>query len=143
MNHESNSMPNSNFQLGERLKDFTVNLRAFEIKKKETVRFFLGWLLSFVLINIFSFDLDFIFQLIHCYFLFQLVGDIQKKYRPPSEILIACFFVFFLFEILLLRSIYSSTSLFSSTISNTGWFPKAMQIFIHAFWKPPCLWNEV
>jgi len=133
MNHESKPMPNSNFQLGERLKDFAVNLRAFEIKKKETVLFFLGWLLSFVLINVFSFDLDFIFQLVHCYFLFKLVGDIQKKYRPPSEILIACFFVFFLFEILLLRSIYSSTSLFSSTISNTGWFPKAIQIFIQAF----------
>ncbi|MCH8874228.1 SpoIIE family protein phosphatase [candidate division KSB1 bacterium] len=132
MNHENTPMPTSNFQLGQRLKDFALSLRSIETKRKETVLFFLGWLLSFLLINILSFDLDFIFQLVHGYFLFKLVGDIQKKYRPPSEVLIACFFVFALFEILLLRSIYSSTSLFSSTISNTGWFPKSTQIFIHA-----------
>jgi len=132
MNHENQTTVHSNFQLEARLKDFAINLRYSEIKRRETVLFFLGWLLSFVLINIFSFALDFIFQLAHGYFLFKLVGDIQKKYRPPSEVLIACFFVFALFEILLLRSIYSSTSLFSSTISNTGWFPKSTQIFIHA-----------
>ena len=132
MNHENTPMPTSNFQLGQRLKDFALSLGSTETKRKETVLFFLGWLLSFVLINIFSFSLDFIFQLVHGYFLFKLVGDIQKKYRPPSEVLIACFFVFVLFEILLLRSIYSSASLFSLTISNTGWFPKSIQIFIQA-----------
>jgi len=126
-------MPTSNFQLGERLRNFALSLRSTETKRKETVLFFSGWLLSFVLINVFSFALDFMFQLAHGYFLFKLVGEIQKKYRPPSEVLIACFFVFALFEILLLRSIYSSTSLFSSTISNTGWFPKSIQIFIQAF----------
>ena len=126
-------MPNSNFQLGQRLKVFAINLGASEIKKKETVFFFSGWLLSFILINIFSFDLDFMLQLVHGYFLFKLVGDMQKKYRPPSEVLIACFFVFVLFEIFLLRSIYSSSSLLSSTISNTGWFPQVIQIFIQAF----------
>ena len=133
MNHENTPMPTSNFQLGQRLKDFALSLGSTETKRKETVLFFLGWLLSFTLINIFSFDLDFIFQLVHGYFLFKLVGDIQKKYRPPSEVLIACFFVFVLFEILLLRSIYSSASLFSLTISNTGWFPTSIQIFIQAF----------
>ncbi|MFQ5676313.1 MAG: PP2C family protein-serine/threonine phosphatase, partial [bacterium] len=112
-------MSEASFRIGDRLNEFLSRVRSREINKTQTLVYFLAWFISFLLIYLnirLTFNLHFLFYVAHFYFWFKTAKDITQKFRPPNEILIACFFFLFLVEIPILRPVFDTSSFLTSSI---------------------------
>jgi len=98
------------FRVDVRFAGFWTNLRL-NIAEFKSIRFLiytLGWIsFSFLLVAPIDFELVILF-LIQGYFLFKLVGEVEGKLFPPSELLIIFFLLAFLGEVAILGSFYDS-----------------------------------
>ena len=128
-------MPEIKFRVNLRFANFWSSIQSTEFKTKETVIYFFGWIITFIII-LFPIELIYglhnLFYVIHGFFWFKFADHVNKKVRPPNELLVASFFLFYLLEVVSLRSIYTTSSFFSSVIQTPGSVFKFFQILLLA-----------
>ncbi len=106
-------MPEATFRVRERFREFFAAAKSPPLWSKSLVVYFVIWLVSFI-ISFYPTDFSLIFGTWVFYNVqilswFKLVYELNKKIRFPTELLIAAFFLLFLFELPILTTTFDPT----------------------------------
>lgn len=129
-------MSELNFRIATRLYNFWEKLQSREIRSRQVIVHFVGWLFTFILdlfIADLPFNLDFPVFLAHVYFWLRLAGLLHQKLQPSNELLIAASLLIFLLESAILNYAYSSSSLLGSAIPAPGFIITFIHLLLLAF----------
>lgn len=103
-------MTETNIRIVQRTKDLWQRLQAPDINWTRLLIYFVGWLVSFLILSPpsdISFPFNFAILVANVFVWFRLLGEVVKQ-RIPNELLLLAFFLSFLLEALFLHAAYGA-----------------------------------